>query len=62
MKLRRVTVWVGPQDWATIKRLAAVRTVEEDERVTASELVRRGIAREIQAVRGLDGQPRYKKP
>jgi hypothetical protein len=62
MTVYRVAVMVEPRQWDTLRRMARVRSVEEEDRVSMSELVRRGIDREIAAIKGLDGQPHYKKP
>jgi hypothetical protein len=62
MGLRRRTVFVTDKDWNELTRLARHRTEAEDERVSASELVRRGIAREVEQARKGEEGFTYIKP
>jgi len=47
MGMSRVTVWVNPRHWYMLKLASLGASEMEGERVTVSELVRRGIAREL---------------
>jgi len=55
-RLVRTSVLLEPGVWEELTRLARLRGVEEERRVSASELVRRGVKRELaQARKGEEG-------
>ena len=62
MGLTRRIVMIQEDDWNELQRLATHRTGAEEYVVSASELVRRGIARELEVARKAVEGFTYVKP